>query len=153
MHLQLIEMLQVSTAPLLHTLFGASSNTATATTAASASVAQQFKHQLDELLRAIATTTPYFIRCIKPNALASCDKAAFDRELVMRQLQNSGVMDAIRIRAHGFPGENRRGSAHAVSVAGTSVHVHYDACHVSCLLPCYAQNASCNTISTPPTRV
>ncbi|XP_028987944.1 unconventional myosin-VIIa-like [Betta splendens] len=61
----------------------------------------QFRQSLDSLMKALSVCQPYFIRCFKPNS----DKLSevFDRELCMRQLRYSGMMDTIRIRKLGYP--------------------------------------------------
>ncbi|GMT32791.1 hypothetical protein PFISCL1PPCAC_24088, partial [Pristionchus fissidentatus] len=64
-------------------------------------VGGQFRRSLDSLMAALSSTEPFFVRCIKPND----DKKALvmDRDLVVRQLRNSGMFDAIRIRRAGYP--------------------------------------------------
>ncbi|KAM9323016.1 unconventional myosin-VIIa-like [Pholidichthys leucotaenia] len=61
----------------------------------------QFRQSLESLMKALSVCQPYFIRCFKPNN----DKQSkvFDRELCMRQLRYSGMMDTIRIRNLGYP--------------------------------------------------
>ncbi|XP_041658240.1 unconventional myosin-VIIa-like [Cheilinus undulatus] len=61
----------------------------------------QFRQSLDSLMKALSACEPFFIRCFKPNN----DKQSelFDRELCMRQLRYSGMMDTIRIRKLGYP--------------------------------------------------
>ncbi|XP_075425742.1 unconventional myosin-VIIb isoform X2 [Ascaphus truei] len=61
----------------------------------------QFKQSLEQLMRILGNCQPYFIRCIKPNDLKK--PLLFDRELCIRQLQYSGMMETIRIRKAGYP--------------------------------------------------
>ncbi|XP_019733516.1 unconventional myosin-VIIa-like isoform X1 [Hippocampus comes] len=61
----------------------------------------QFRQSLDALMKALSVCQPYFIRCFKPNNNKQSED--FDRELCMRQLRYSGMMDTIRIRKLGYP--------------------------------------------------
>uniref|UniRef100_A0A8C5FSW9 Myosin VIIBa n=1 Tax=Gadus morhua TaxID=8049 RepID=A0A8C5FSW9_GADMO len=61
----------------------------------------QFRKSLEALMKALAACQPYFIRCIKPNDLKQPE--FFDRDLCMRQLRYSGMMETIKIRKAGFP--------------------------------------------------
>uniref|UniRef100_A0A8C5RIT6 Myosin VIIA n=1 Tax=Laticauda laticaudata TaxID=8630 RepID=A0A8C5RIT6_LATLA len=61
----------------------------------------RFKRSLELLMRTLGGCQPFFVRCIKPNE----DKRPmlFDRELCVRQLRYSGMMETIRIRRAGYP--------------------------------------------------
>ncbi|KAK0137915.1 Unconventional myosin-VIIa [Merluccius polli] len=61
----------------------------------------QFRQSLEALMKALSACQPYFIRCIKPNDLKQ--PKFFDRDLCMRQLRYSGMMETIKIRKAGFP--------------------------------------------------
>ncbi|XP_056420651.1 unconventional myosin-VIIb isoform X2 [Hyla sarda] len=61
----------------------------------------QFKQSLEQLMKILASCQPYFVRCIKPNELKK--PLLFDRELCIRQLRYSGMMETIRIRKAGYP--------------------------------------------------
>ena len=62
---------------------------------------QKFRRQLKELLNNVSTTTPHYVRCIKPNPENIPDK--FDAELVLAQLKCCGVIEAVKVSRAGFP--------------------------------------------------
>ncbi|KAK1879385.1 Unconventional myosin-VIIb [Dissostichus eleginoides] len=66
-----------------------------------ATLSAQFRQSLDSLMKALSACQPSFIRCFKPNNEKQSE--TFDRELCMRQLRYSGMLDTIRIRKLGFP--------------------------------------------------
>ncbi|XP_030508063.1 myosin-1 isoform X2 [Cannabis sativa] len=65
------------------------------------SVATKFKSQLFQLMQRLESTTPHFIRCIKPNNLQS--PGLYEQELVLQQLRCCGVLEVVRISRSGFP--------------------------------------------------
>ncbi|KAM4620039.1 unconventional myosin-VIIa [Polymixia lowei] len=67
----------------------------------SPTLSSQFKRSLEMLMRTLSVCQPFFVRCIKPNELKK--PLLFDRELCVRQLRYSGMMETIRIRRAGYP--------------------------------------------------
>ncbi|XP_059445474.1 myosin-1 isoform X2 [Corylus avellana] len=65
------------------------------------SVATKFKGQLFLLMQRLESTTPHFIRCIKPNNLQS--PKLYEQGLVLQQLRCCGVLEVVRISRSGFP--------------------------------------------------
>lgn len=65
------------------------------------SVAAKFKAQLFQLMQRLESTTPHFIRCIKPNNLQS--PRIYEQGLVLQQLRCCGVLEVVRISRSGFP--------------------------------------------------
>ena len=65
-------------------------------------VGKQFSDSLKMLMDKLNTTTPHYVRCIKPND----EKAEFSFTLsrAVEQLRACGVLETVRISAAGFPG-------------------------------------------------
>ncbi|XP_065199418.1 unconventional myosin-VIIa-like isoform X2 [Sycon ciliatum] len=64
-------------------------------------LASQFRTSLDEMMEALRGCEPFFVRCIKPNMMMQ--PTVFDRELVLKQLRYSGMMETVKIRMVGYP--------------------------------------------------
>lgn len=65
------------------------------------SVATKFKSQLFQLMQRLESTTPHFIRCIKPNNLQR--PGTYEQGLVLQQLRCCGVLEVVRISRSGYP--------------------------------------------------
>ncbi|XP_064022704.1 unconventional myosin-XIX isoform X2 [Pogoniulus pusillus] len=102
---ELVQVLQNSKDPLLQKLFPVTernqNNLKPQNRAAVVTVVSKFKGSLEHLLQILNSTTPHYIRCIKPNA--DCQAMTFKREEVLSQLQACGIVEAISISAAGFP--------------------------------------------------
>jgi len=64
-------------------------------------VAANFRKQLTELMQLLSSTTPYFIRCVKPNMAKTPN--TWDVEHIGEQLAYSGMYETIKIRRMGYP--------------------------------------------------
>uniref|UniRef100_A0A663MAL2 Unconventional myosin-XIX n=1 Tax=Athene cunicularia TaxID=194338 RepID=A0A663MAL2_ATHCN len=102
---ELVHVLQNSKDPLLQKLFPMTernqNSIKTQNRAAVVTVVSKFKGSLEHLMQILNSTTPHYIRCIKPNA--DCKAMTFKREEVLSQLQACGIVEAITISAAGFP--------------------------------------------------
>ncbi|XP_024533382.1 myosin-1 [Selaginella moellendorffii] len=65
------------------------------------SVSTKFKNQLLNLMERLETTSPHFIRCVKPNNRQL--RNVFDFDLVLQQLHCCGVLEVVRIARSGYP--------------------------------------------------
>ncbi|XP_037530718.1 unconventional myosin-Vb [Nematolebias whitei] len=61
----------------------------------------QFRQSLQMLMDTLNSTTPHYIRCIKPNDLK--EAFMFDPKRTVQQLRACGVLETIRISAAGYP--------------------------------------------------
>uniref|UniRef100_A0A8C7E343 Unconventional myosin-XIX n=1 Tax=Naja naja TaxID=35670 RepID=A0A8C7E343_NAJNA len=62
-------------------------------------VVSKFKGSLEQLMEILHSTTPHYIRCIKPNA--DCKAALFIKEEVLHQLEACGIVETVNISAAG----------------------------------------------------
>ncbi len=62
-------------------------------------MASRFKRQLGDLMAALQTMQPHYVRCIKPNEGST--PGVLDRQYVLQQLRCGGVMEAVRISCAG----------------------------------------------------
>ncbi|XP_068668431.1 myosin-1-like [Aristolochia californica] len=65
------------------------------------SVGTKFKGQLFKLMQRLESTTPHFIRCIKPNSRQL--PGLYEKDLVLQQLRCCGVLEVVRISRSGYP--------------------------------------------------
>lgn len=64
-------------------------------------VGSQFRDSLNLLMTALNSTTPHYVRCIKPND--SKTPFQFDPKRGIQQLRACGVLETVRISAAGYP--------------------------------------------------
>ncbi|XP_071941692.1 unconventional myosin-Va-like isoform X2 [Antedon mediterranea] len=65
------------------------------------SVGSQFRDSLKILMTKLNSTTPHYVRCIKPNDLK--ESFCYEPKRAVEQLRACGVLETIRISAAGFP--------------------------------------------------
>ncbi|URE22813.1 MYSc [Musa troglodytarum] len=65
------------------------------------SIVTKFKGQLFKLMQQLESTTPHFIRCIKPNSKQL--PSMYEHDLVLQQLRCCGVLEVVRISRSGYP--------------------------------------------------
>ncbi|XP_019622072.1 PREDICTED: unconventional myosin-XIX-like [Branchiostoma belcheri] len=64
-------------------------------------VVSKFKASLDKLMQTLESTSPHYIRCIKPNIQSR--PGVFDRKHVESQLQACGVLETVNISRLSYP--------------------------------------------------
>ncbi|RWW12405.1 hypothetical protein GW17_00023924 [Ensete ventricosum] len=57
--------------------------------------------QLFKLMQRLESTTPHFIRCVKPNNKQL--PSMYEHDLVLQQLRCCGVLEVVRISRSGYP--------------------------------------------------
>ncbi|KAL6059075.1 hypothetical protein STEG23_024068, partial [Scotinomys teguina] len=104
---ELTGLLQQSQDPLLMMLFPANpeekpqEELSGQSRAPALTVVSKFKASLEQLLQVLHSTTPHYIRCIKPNSQSQ--PQTFLQEEVLSQLEACGLVETIHISAAGFP--------------------------------------------------
>ena len=61
----------------------------------------QFRESLKKLMETLNSTSPHYIRCIKPNDFKEAFE--YDAQRIVQQLRACGVLETIRISAAGYP--------------------------------------------------
>ncbi|XP_063002488.1 unconventional myosin-XIX [Elgaria multicarinata webbii] len=102
---ELVLLLQQSKDPLLQKLFTSQKTDGDDIKSQAkptvVTVVSKFKGSLEQLMEILHSTTPHYIRCIKPNA--DCEAALFRKDEVLCQLEACGIVETVNISAAGFP--------------------------------------------------
>uniref|UniRef100_UPI00398E3BF7 unconventional myosin-XIX isoform X2 n=1 Tax=Pristiophorus japonicus TaxID=55135 RepID=UPI00398E3BF7 len=100
---ELVQLLQKSQDALLKKLFPVEEREHNDTKAQNkaVTVVSKFKGSLESLMRILNSTSPHYIRCIKPNM--NCKPLLFRSEEILSQLEACGIVETINISAAGFP--------------------------------------------------
>ncbi|XP_049679621.1 unconventional myosin-VIIa isoform X6 [Accipiter gentilis] len=101
LHGDIIQLVHSSKNKFIKQIFQADVAMGAETRKRSPTLSSQFKRSLELLMRTLSVCQPFFVRCIKPNEYKK--PMLFDRELCIRQLRYSGMMETIRIRRAGYP--------------------------------------------------
>uniref|UniRef100_A0AAV2J9Y4 Myosin motor domain-containing protein n=1 Tax=Knipowitschia caucasica TaxID=637954 RepID=A0AAV2J9Y4_KNICA len=101
LHTDIIQLVHSSKNKFIKQIFQADVAMGAETRKRSPTLSSQFKRSLDLLMRTLSVCQPFFVRCIKPNEHKR--PMLFNRELCVRQLRYSGMMETIRIRRAGYP--------------------------------------------------
>uniref|UniRef100_A0A8C4WLU6 Unconventional myosin-XIX n=1 Tax=Gopherus evgoodei TaxID=1825980 RepID=A0A8C4WLU6_9SAUR len=95
--LELLQLLKNSQDCLLQKFFPMTekrpNDTKTQNRAAVVTVVSKFKGSLERLMQILHSTTPHYIRCIKPNV--DCKAMTFKKEEVLSQLEACGIVETI----------------------------------------------------------
>uniref|UniRef100_A0A6I8PI47 Myosin VIIA n=1 Tax=Ornithorhynchus anatinus TaxID=9258 RepID=A0A6I8PI47_ORNAN len=101
LHGDIIQLVHSSKNKFIKQIFQADVAMGAETRKRSPTLSCQFKRSLELLMRTLSACQPFFVRCIKPNEFKK--PMLFDRQLCVRQLRYSGMMETIRIRRAGYP--------------------------------------------------
>mmetsp|Transcript_88068 Transcript_88068/g.251324 ORF Transcript_88068/g.251324 Transcript_88068/m.251324 type:complete len:1594 (+) Transcript_88068:140-4921(+) len=97
----LSSMLNKSNVPMLSEKFADVQEEGAAKRKLKMSTSLKFCQQMSELMDVLNVSSPYYIRCVRPNSHHS--ESEFDFTLVQKQLKYFGVMETVRIRRLGYP--------------------------------------------------
>ena len=101
----LLKLLATSSRPLISSIYSSDKTSDSpgqkSKSSGKQSIASLFGAQLNTLMKTLYSTTPHYIRCIKPNTKKK--PGIFSKALVMEQLKYSGIFEAVTIRKSGYP--------------------------------------------------
>ena len=63
-------------------------------------ISEEFRSQLNSLMKVILETQPHYIRCLKPNDVNKCQN--FEKLRILEQLRYAGVLEAVKIARLGY---------------------------------------------------
>ncbi|XP_069766459.1 unconventional myosin-XIX isoform X1 [Narcine bancroftii] len=100
---ELVQLLQMSQDSLLRELFPIEEkeHNDTKVQNKAVTVVSKFKSSLESLMRILNSSTPHYIRCIKPNM--DCKPLLFKSKEIFTQLEACGLVETVNISAAGFP--------------------------------------------------
>ncbi|XP_048412980.1 unconventional myosin-XIX isoform X1 [Stegostoma tigrinum] len=100
---ELMQLLEKSEDTLLKELFpvGEKEHNDSKAQNKAVTVVSKFKSSLENLMSLLNSTTPHYIRCIKPNM--DCKPLLFKSEEILSQLEACGIVETIHLSAAGFP--------------------------------------------------
>jgi hypothetical protein len=95
--LNIQNLLETSRVPFIKSLFSGGGGGAEA----KVMQGQQFRNQLDDLMKTLNATDPGYIRCVKSNSAKK--SGIYESSICLQQLRYAGVFEAVRVRQLGFP--------------------------------------------------
>lgn len=66
-----------------------------------ATLGQQFRTQLEQLMTTLESTRPHYVKCVKPNHFKK--PGIFEADLVLKQLKYTAILESVEITQQGFP--------------------------------------------------
>jgi len=97
----IVQLFQSSKSSIIRELFPPTPATENLPTSRFVSVGRIFQQQLTSLMSTLQSTTPYFVRCINPNAHQRAND--FDWRYIQPQIHFGGLVQAVEMLKFGYP--------------------------------------------------